>query len=146
MNDISLSFQVLNQIGIINQLASSLFSRVMPLGLTMAQFTVLNHFVRQGGKKSPMQLASVFQVTKGTMTSTLQKLEQKGFIAVVGDESDARKKWVTITNEGVLARKAALAALNPHIAALELAIKPEIFTTLLKPLMDLSQYFDKERD
>ncbi|MGH6951145.1 MAG: MarR family winged helix-turn-helix transcriptional regulator, partial [Vitreimonas sp.] len=64
-------FRALNEIGIINQLAQTIFERVMPAGMTLAQFIVLNHFVRLGGSRSPAELASAFQLTRATMTSTL---------------------------------------------------------------------------
>src|SRR3712207_5255456 len=53
-----LAFRVFNEIGIIEQLSRTMFERVMPDGLTVPQFSVLNHFVRLGGERSPAQLAS----------------------------------------------------------------------------------------
>ena len=86
-----LAFRVMNEIGIIDQLGSTLFERSMPFGLTLPQFVVLNHFVRVGGHRSPVELASAIQVTKATMTSTLQRLERKGFVTSEPDERmDAR--------------------------------------------------------
>ena len=41
-----LAFRVMNEIGIISQLGATLFERVMPDGMTLAQFTVLNRFVQ----------------------------------------------------------------------------------------------------
>jgi DNA-binding MarR family transcriptional regulator len=90
-----LAFRVLNEIGIIDQLGTTLFERAMPHGLTVPQFVVLNHFVRLGGDKTPMALAEALQVTKATMTSTLQRLEQKGFIAVTPDPHDGRGRAAT---------------------------------------------------
>lgn len=40
------AFRVMNEIGIIDQLGTTLFERAMPHGLTLPQFIVLNHFVR----------------------------------------------------------------------------------------------------
>ena len=77
---VSAYFQLYNEIGIIDQLASTQFERALPHGLTQAQFSLLNHCVRLGDGETPAQLASAFQVTKGTMTSTLQKLTAKGFV------------------------------------------------------------------
>ena len=73
-------FRLFNEIGIINQLASNRAERAMPHGLTMSQFTVLNHFSRGLPPKPPLELANAFQVTKGAMTNTLKQLEGKGFV------------------------------------------------------------------
>ncbi len=71
-------FAFFTEIGILAQLSQTQFERLMPAGMTLAQFTVLNHCVRVSDGKSPATLARAFQVTKATMTSTLQRLEQKG--------------------------------------------------------------------
>ena len=39
-------FRFFNEIGIIEQLSRNAFERVMPGGMKLSQFTVLNHFVR----------------------------------------------------------------------------------------------------
>lgn len=49
----AMAFRVLNEIGIISQLATTAFERAMPQGMTLAQFTVLNHFVRLGACGGP---------------------------------------------------------------------------------------------
>ena len=69
-----------NEIGIISQLSSNRLERVLPEGMSVAQFSVLNHLVRLGGSWAPSRLARAFQVTKGAMTNTLQRLEAQGLI------------------------------------------------------------------
>ena len=64
--------QVFTEIGIIDQLVTNRLERVLPAGLSYAQFGVLVHFARRGGQESPAQQAKAFQVTKGAMTYTLQ--------------------------------------------------------------------------
>ena len=71
-------FHVFNEIGIIEQLARNVFEQVLPDGLKVSQFSILNHFVRLGDDKNPVDLARAFQVTKGAMTNTLQRLEGRG--------------------------------------------------------------------
>ncbi|MBL8412970.1 MAG: hypothetical protein JNM42_00850, partial [Propionivibrio sp.] len=60
--DDPIEFQVLNEIGIIDQLAQSSAGRLLAPELNMSQFVVLNHFVRLGGEQSLVQLASAIQV------------------------------------------------------------------------------------
>ena len=80
------------EISIIDQLISVRLARALPDGLSMAGFGVLVHFARRGGEESPAQLASAFQVTKGAMTNTLQRLEAMGYVRVVPDPGD-RDPW-----------------------------------------------------
>ena len=50
------TFQLFNEIGIIQQLVNTRFERALPDGLTASQFGVLNHFVRLGGERAPSDL------------------------------------------------------------------------------------------
>ncbi len=145
MSDDPIAFRVFNEIGIISQLAGTMFERVMPNDMTLAQFTVLNHFARLGGVKSPNELARAFQVTKGTMTSTLKKLEARGYIAIKPDPKDGRGKCVSMTAKGAKARNTAIAALAPLITKLGAHESAASFPTLLPPLMELREFLDKER-
>ncbi len=139
------AFRVMNEIGIISQLGATLFERVMPDGMTLAQFTVLNRFVRIEGPSSPLELARAFQVTKGTMSSTLQRLEAHGWIAVRPDPADGRAKRVTLTASGRRARIEALAALEPVIAELETVFGGRL-SDALPFLVELRTYLDRRRD
>jgi DNA-binding MarR family transcriptional regulator len=83
-----LYFQMFNEIGIISQLSSNRLERVLPEGMSIAQFSLLNHLVRLGGSWAPSRLARAFQVTKGAMTNTLQRLDAQGLIRVATDPDD----------------------------------------------------------
>ena len=109
-------FALFNEIGIVNQLASTRFERALPEGLTVSQFSVLNNFVRLGGTRSPSQLAEAFQVTKGAMTNTLEKLKAKGCVSIKPDPADGRAKVVTITRKGAALREKAIRAASPAFA------------------------------
>lgn len=141
-----LVFRVFNEIGIIAQLAGNAFERVMPDGMTLAQFTVLNHFVRLGGPKRPSDLARAFQVTKATMTSTLQRMEPKGLVAIVPDDSDGRGRKVTITEAGRAMHADCIVRLAPVIAAVLAATGPDPFTDALAPLARIRETLDRMRD
>ena len=117
LNDPTL-FVFFNEIGIIDQLARSAFERVLPQGMTVPQFGVLNHFVRLGGPKTPAQLAGAFQVSRATMTNTLKRLEQSALIAVMRDPNDGRSKQITLTDAGRDMRERSILALAPLLADL----------------------------
>ena len=140
------AFAVLNEIGIIEQLARNRFERTMPDGLKLPHFSVLNHLVRLGGEWSPVRLARAFQVTKGAMTNTLQRLEARGLIEIRPDPADGRGKLVSITHEGRRARDAAVGALAPALGKLRAAIPDEDFARALPFLTQLRTYLDQERE
>lgn len=138
-------FRVFNEIGIIEQLSRNAFERVMPDGLKLSQFAVLNHFVRLGGARSPVELARAFQVTKGAMTNTVQKLEAKGFVETRPDPSDGRAKRVTLTQAGRTARNDAIRALGPQMRDFENRIDMTEIASLLPALTRLREILDQAR-
>ncbi len=138
-------FQAINEIGIINQLTTAEFTRVMPHDLTLAQFTVLNHCVRMGDNKTPASLAAAFQITRGTLTSTLKRLEAKGFIQLVPAPEDGRSKRVMLTKTGRQAREDAIAATTPLLATLVKALPASLLDELMPRLRVLRQYLDENR-
>lgn len=140
-----LYFQLFNEIGIIAQLSASRFERVLPHGMTIAQFSLLNHCVRLGDGWTPARLAAAFQVTRGTMTSTLQKLEAKGFIRIDPDPDDARSKRVFLTPAGKQAREASLKALAPELAQLPEGFPPALASEILPMLERLRIWLDTHR-
>jgi DNA-binding MarR family transcriptional regulator len=140
-----LAFRVMNEIGIISQLASTAFEQVMPGGVTVAQFSVLNHFVRLGGRRRPSDLARSFQVSKGTMTSTLGRLKSKGLVSISGNESDRRGRLVEITPAGVAMHAACIEGLTPLIRRLLGEVGMEPFQAAIGPLTLLRQTMDRLR-
>ncbi|MEM9049471.1 MAG: MarR family transcriptional regulator [Pseudomonadota bacterium] len=139
-------FGVFNEVGIIAQLARAAFEARMPQGLALPQFSVLNHFVRLGDGRSPLDLARAFQVPKTTMTHTLAVLEEKGFVAMGPNPQDGRSKLVFITPDGRAFREAAIAALAPDIARLARLASDDIAERLLPDLRRLRALMDADRD
>ena len=109
-------FLLLNEIGIINQLSSARLERLLPHGLTV-----------------------------GTMTSTLQRLEAKGFISMRANPDDGRAKIVTLTEAGRRAREAALAATGPGLADLEAVLSSADVDALIPDLQKLRIWLDMHR-
>ena len=140
------AFRFLNEIGIIDQLASRLFERVMPDDLTLPQFGVLNHFVRLGRPSTAKRLSAAFQVTKGAMAHTVALLEGKGFVTVSPHPDDGRAKLVDITPRGREARGRALAALGPSIERMGRAVPADEIARALPVLARVRAHLDAERD
>ncbi len=140
-----IAFRFFNEIGIIEQLARTQLERNLPNGLKMPQFGVLNHLVRLGGKWSPARLASAFQVTKGAMTNTLQRLEERGLIRVSPDPDDGRAKLVSITDAGREMRLRCIDGVSPLLAELLGELSEEDFASALPFLEKVRIYLDSHR-
>jgi DNA-binding MarR family transcriptional regulator len=99
-----------------DQLARNRVSKVLPRGMELSHFGVLNHLARGTEEKTPAQLARAFHVTRGAMTNTLAKLEWAGHIHIRPDWDDARRKFVSISPSGRAARDAAVQSIAPLIS------------------------------
>ena len=98
-----------------DQLVRARLTKVLPKGMEISHFSVLNHLARLGDERTPAQLAQTFQVTRGAMTNTLGKLEWAGYVHVRPDWDDARRKLVAISPAGRQARDQALGSVTPVI-------------------------------
>ncbi len=142
-----LAFEFFNEIGILEQLSGALLDGVLPKGMTRAQFGVLNHFVRLNvEEKSPAALASAFQVTRPTMTSTLGRMEKSGLVSIRSDPQDGRAKLVSITPAGRAMRETCLAALAPLVPVLDAVVSQAEMTDLLPRLRAIRVRLDAARD
>lgn len=112
----SLAISLFSEILMADQLARSRLTKVLPKGMELSHFSVLNHLGRAGLERSPAQLAKAFHVTRGAMTNTLSKLEVAGYVHIRPDWDDARRKMVAISPAGRQARDAALAGIVPMIS------------------------------
>lgn len=140
-------FEVFTEIGIIEHLSRTAGERVMPRGLSMAGFAVLNHMVRLGeAPRPPARIAAALQVTKGAMTGTLRRLEQEGLVIIAPDPGDGRAKLVSVTDRGRQARRSAIEALGPQFAFLLTRIDPAELTAMLPTLRRLRAILDQARE
>lgn len=97
------------------QSVRSRLKRVLPKGMEISHFSVLNNLAWHGRERSPAKLAEIFNVTRGAMTNTLNKLEWAGYIHIRPDWDDARRKMVGISPAGRLAHVNAISAITPMI-------------------------------
>ena len=142
-----LAFEVLNEIGIIDQLASHALTQVLPRNMTIAQFGVLNHFVRLGHDwQTPAQLANAFQVSRPTMSNTLARLDRAGLVDIGPDPDDGRSKRVSITGKGRAMRDECIANLSEPLAAMQAKVPSELIEKLDPLLTQLREILDHMRD
>jgi len=135
----SLAVALFSEILTNDQLIRSRLSRVLPKGMEISHFAVLNHLARTGEERSPAQLAKSFHVTRGAMTNTLSKLEWAGYVHIRPDWDDARRKFVAISPSGRRARDGAIAAVAPIIAQVVSEIGPDRVRAALPVLRELRE-------
>lgn len=135
----NLAVALFSEILMVDQLARSAVGKVLPRGMELSQFSVLNHLAHAGTEKTPAQLAKTFHLTRGAMTNTLGKLEWAGWIHVRPDWEDARRKLVSLSPTGLDARNEALAVITPIIAQVVEKIGPAKVRAALPVLRDLRQ-------
>ena len=99
----------------VDQSVRSRLTRVLPKGMEISHFSVLNNLAWVGKERSPAKLAETLNVTRGAITNTLSKLEWAGYVHVRPDWDDARRKMVGISPAGRQAHEAAIAAIAPFI-------------------------------
>ena len=136
-SDESLASALFSEMFMADQLARSRVSRILPKGMEISHFSVLNHLSRSNEERTPAQLARMFHVTRGAMTNTLSKLEWAGHVHIRPVWDDARRKFVSISPAGRAARDAALAAIAPMIADVVKSIGAERVRAALPVLREL---------
>ena len=120
-----------------DQLARIRISNVLPKGMELSHFSVLNHLAGVLDERTPAQLARAFHVTRGAMTNTLTKLAWAGHVHIRPDWDDARQKFVAISPSGRAARDAAVQSVAPLIAEVVTALGAERVRALMPVLREL---------
>ncbi|MCW5732282.1 MAG: MarR family transcriptional regulator, partial [Alphaproteobacteria bacterium] len=111
-------FQIVNYVGIIDQLATNVANRVLAgADLPLAQFIMLNHFSHEPARgRTVMEVARAFQAQQAGVTKVLQRLVRKGFLEVRQSPEDRRLRIHLLTAKGRQAHAEAVAALLPEVA------------------------------
>lgn len=143
--DLPLYFRLFNEIGIIEQLGRTRFEAHLPKGLMVQHFSVLNHLIRVGDGRTPLELARAFQVPKTSMTHTLQGLESRALVEMRPNPDDGRSKRVWITEAGRSFRDEAIGRIAPDLARIEAVLAPEQVAELVGQLERLRVWLDANR-
>ena len=141
-NENSLAVSLFGEILALDQLVRARLARVLPKGMELSHFSVLNQLSHTKIERTPAQIAKSFRVTRGAITNTLSKLELSGYIHVRPDWDDARRKMVSISPAGIVARNNALAAVTPIINELISEMGEERLKAIVPILRDLRQKFE----
>ena len=138
----SLAVSLFGEILALDQLVRNRLAKVLPKGMELSHFSVLNQLSHTKNERTPAQIAKSFRVTRGAITNTLNKLELSGYIHVRPDWDDARRKMVSISPAGIVARNNALAAVTPVINELISEMGEERLKAIVPILRDLRQKFE----
>ena len=141
-NENSLAVSLFGEILALDQLLRNRLAKVLPKGMELSHFSVLNQLSHSKIERTPAQIAKSFRVTKGAITNTIKKLELSGYIHVRPDWDDARRKMVSISPAGIVARNNALQAVTPIINELISEMGEERLKTIVPILRELRQKFE----
>jgi len=111
----------------------------LPEPMSYTQFEVLRDFLRFGDGAAPAEIADRLRMTRGAVTHLLQRLEAMGWIRIVGDDRDGRRKQVFMTPEGADRARTAAAALRPGTDRLKTDLNDNYMRDGLAFLRDLRQ-------
>ena len=138
----SLAVSLFGEILALDQLVRNRLAKVLPKGMELSHFSVLNQLSHTKTERTPAQIAKSFRVTRGAITNTLNKLELSGYIHIRPDWDDARRKMVSISPAGIVARNNALTAVTPIINELVSEMGEERLKAIVPILRELRQKFE----
>ena len=138
----SLAVSLFGEILALDQLVRNRLAKVLPKGMELSHFSVLNQLSHTKIERTPAQIAKSFRVTRGAITNTLNKLELSGYIHIRPDWDDARRKMVSISPAGIVARNNALTAVTPIINELVSEMGEERLKAIVPILRELRQKFE----
>ena len=138
-NENSLAVPLFGEILALDQLVRNRLAKVLPKGMELSHFSVLNQLSHTKIERTPAQIAKSFRVTRGAITNTLNKLELSGYIHVRPDWEDARRKMICISPAGIVARNNALTAVTPILKELARDMGEERLKAIVPILRELRQ-------
>lgn len=140
----NLSVALFSELFMADQLARVKLARVLPKGMELSHFSVLNHLAKSTTEKTPGQLARVFHVTRGAMTNTLNKLAWAGYVHIRPDWDDARRKFVAISPAGRRACDEAFQVIAQTVSEMVEDIGPDRVRAALPVLRQVRERLGEE--
>jgi DNA-binding MarR family transcriptional regulator len=145
MNNPPIPFAAITEINIISHLAENQLAKFLPVGVTPAQFGVLNHILRLARNETIGQLASAQQVTQPTMSSTVRKLEDAGYVVLIHDDKDRRIRNVQVTVKGAEMHRSVIENITANTDDLMNHLSEDEWLTLHVLLSRLRKIMDENR-
>jgi len=118
--------------------------RGLGAGLTIREMHLIEHVGKTGAEGiTPSEIAEMLGVARPSVTVSVRKLEQKGFLTKTGDAQDGRVTRVTLTREG---RKVYMHHMRFHllmVRELEGGFSEEEKSVLVQAIGKLDSFFQK---
>lgn len=142
---IGLFFAFFTEIGILNQLSTNRLQQRLPDGVTVIQFSVLNHLIRVRDGQTPLHIANAFQVPKTSMTHSLSGLEKRGLVEMKTNPDDGRSKCVWLTDAGKQFINDAIAAMQIDMQRIVPQLNIDKIQAALPILQEVRELLDNDR-
>jgi len=127
--------QLLREIGIAQRFLDAKMNTTLPANLPRGQFDILNHLVHASrDDETPSDLARLFMVSRPAMTQALQRLEDKGLVALESTSDDARARHVRLSAAGKRAHAGAVDAVARDLDRIARRFKRAQLVELLESL------------
>lgn len=143
-DDNKIAVSLFSEIVMTDQLMRNRLTKVLPKGMEISHFSVLNALSYIGDERTPAQLAKSFNLTRGAITNTLNKLEWAGYIHIRPDWDDARRKLVAISPAGRAARDQAVVAISPIITEIVSRVGSDKVRATLPVLRELRKALSED--
>ncbi len=142
-----LPFRIINWIGIIDQLVGTQANRVLkPLGVSMPQFIMLNHFSHRPAEgKTVTSIARAMQQPQPGITKTVQKMLAKRWLREQVHPEDGRSRMLFLTPAGLVRHDEAVAVLARVLAPAFGGWSPAELEQLFAQLDRLKIWLDDNR-
>ena len=141
-----LAVSLFGEISAIDHLLKVKLSKSLPIGMEFSHFTILNYITTMETEKTPAQLARSFNLTKGAITNTLNKLSKMGYIHVRPDWDDGRSKLISVSQAGKRARDSAVDSIEPILNELMKFMGTEKTKSIIPFLRDLRILLNNEQN
>ena len=141
-----LAVSLFGEISAIDHLLKVKLSKSLPVGMEFSHFTILNYISTMETEKTPAQLARSFNLTKGAITNTLNKLSKMGYIHVRPDWDDGRSKLISVSQAGKRARDSAVDSIEPILNELMKFMGTEKTKSIIPFLRDLRILLNNEQN
>ncbi len=141
-----LAVSLFGEISAIDHLLKVKLSKSLPIGMEFSHFTILNYISTLETEKTPAQLARSFNLTKGAITNTLNKLSKMGYVHIRPDWNDGRSKLISISVSGKNARNDAVNSIEPILNELMKYMGAEKTKSIIPFLRDLRIILNNEQN
>ena len=147
MNRNELATQIFREIGIIQERVDAILKNNLPSDLPPAQFKLLNHLMYTTNRdETASDLAKNSHISLSAMSQIIKQLLKKQYIRLDIRDYDARKKTITITEQGRQIHQQSLENLSPKTKHFASLLKLADAQHLFESLRHFRQLFEEQSD